>query len=209
VTSVGYIAELVTARRAQGWAQNTTVAQGNRVQLVEAHCAEPSVVSVTVSPQPGKSGALGDVAGDIVIETRIGEAVRTRRFPTRFAGVSTNVPSGITRVFYECLTAGADVRISTQIAPGIATIEHVAKWVSVPATGTLDVEPIPFARTVTVGPVNAQITVASPLGGAAIDVFTSPGGGSKTVTVAALATLTLANANPNAAAVSLSYEVTS
>ena len=208
-TPVGAIDALVSQRRAQGWAQLVTVPGGERRQLVEAHCAEASTVSVTVQPQPGKSVDFADFAGELIIETRIGEAVRTRTFPTRWAGTSTNVPSGITRVYFAS-ASGLDVTLSAQIAPGIATIEHVAKWVVVPGAGTLVVQPLPFARTVTVGPVSADLHIISP-SGATLDVY--PGSQANraaiAVTVPALAKLTLAAVGANPIDVALSYEIES
>ena len=208
-TAVGEIAALVSQRRAQGWAQLVTVPGGERRQLVEAHCTEPSVVSVTVQPAPGKAAALADAAGEIVVETRIGEAVRTRVFPTRFAGTSTNVPSGITRVFFQSVS-GLDVQLSVQICPGIATIEHVSKWVLVPGAGTLTVAPLPFARTVTVGPVSADLHILSP-SGLTLDVYpgSQPNRAAIAVTVPALASLTLAAVGANPIDVALTYEIES
>lgn len=208
-TPVGAIDALVSQRRAQGWAQLVTVPGGERRQLVEAHCAEASTVSVTVQPQPGKSVDFADLAGELIIETRIGEAVRTRTFPTRWAGTSTNVPSGITRVYFQS-SSGLDVTLSAQIAPGIATIEHVAKWVVVPGAGTLTVAPLPFARTVTVGPVSADVHIISP-SGLTLDVY--PGSTANraaiAVTVPALAQLTLAAVGANPIDVALTYEIES
>ena len=209
-TPVGAIDALVSQRRAQGWAQLVTVPGGERRQLVEAHCAEASTVSVTVQPQPGKSVDFADLAGDLIIETRIGEAVRTRVFPTRWAGTSTNVPSGITRVYFAS-SSGLDVTLSAQIAPGIATIEHVSKWVIAPAApAQLAVAPLPFARTVTVGPVSADLHIISP-SGLNLDVYpgSQPNRAAIAVTVPALARLVIAAVGPNPVDVCLTYEIES
>lgn len=207
-TPVGSIDELVSSRRAQGWRVKVQVGASTRSQLVEVHCAEASTISVTFEAPPGKSPSVCDDTGTVDVETRIGEAIRTRSFPTRFAGISTNVPSGITRIFLTSTIAG-DWTGSVQVSPGIATQERIAVWAQIAGGAAIVVPVLPFARLVTVGATDRALMVATPSGN--IDVYPPSELVPRVVqvTIPALAFTSITNTTPNATSACLIYEIQS
>ena len=206
MTAVGAVQALVSQRRAQGWKQS--IPANVRKQLAEVHATEPSVVSVVILPTPGNAPGTVDDAGHIELETRIGEAVRTRVFATRWAGMALNVPSGITRVF-----AAADFQKSlecyVQQAPGFTTLEHQVEQVYLAGAAVVTLTPPPFARSVEIYAATIDVRVQLPFVSDAY-LYTpsgNPGGRASTGTFPALATVAVANNTLGGGFIVASWEV--
>ena len=149
----------VTERTRQGWRASITASINDERQLVEVHAREASVLSVSFDL---RAGVNVDDGGRIIVETRIGEAVRRRSLWARNQGFALNVPAGVTRVFCQGFTKPYTSFI--QMAPGITTTERVGKVIVIPAAGAnIQVSP-ELARLVKVTALVGPIEVVVPLG---------------------------------------------
>ena len=206
MTPVGSIQALVSQRRAQGWRQ--TIPPLVRKQLVEVHAQEASVCSITVLPTPGNAPSTVDDAGTLTIETRIGEALRTRSFRSRWAGQAFNVPSGITRIWCEA-DFQKTLETYVQMAPGFSSLEHQVEQVFLAGAAVITLTPPPFSRSVTIYAATIDVRVQLPFASDAY-LYTpsgNPGGRASTGTFPALASVSVANNTLGGGFIVASWEV--
>lgn len=188
----------VTQRTKQGWRASIVASTSDPRQLCEVHAEAASTLSIKFDV-PG--GSSIDDAGQIVVETRVDEAVRTRTFPARRQGFALNVPAGVTRAF--CVGFSKPYNVFIQLVPGLVTTEHLGITSTVVAAGTITQVTPEFARTVRVTCLRGTVAINVPGG---VYTLAAPG---DSIEMPAYADTTVAEASGiNAATVAFSYEVT-
>jgi hypothetical protein len=194
---------LTSTRRTQGWSVVMPASPGES-QLVLAETMEPSVVSMRFDNPPGGGPSPLDDAGTIVVETRVGEAVRRRTLAIRAVGIAVNVPAGVQRVL--CASLAKSYTAWVQVSPGITTTENLGQLVSIAAGGNPIVPAPEFARSVVVTAVVGVVDVVAPFGVIALDPVTL--GGVRSVELPAYGSVQLQNPMLTGASVSLVWSIT-
>lgn len=196
----GEASPFTALRRQQGW--RATIAAGTRQQLAEVHAEGPTVVSITC---PATNVSAYDNAGTWLVETRVGEALRVRRFASRACGVCVNVPAGVTRVFSSADFL-KDLPVLVQAAPGIAASEVWTEYLELPAGGTATAAPPPFARECEIIAQQADARVTVPYGQTYIYAHTGAAGRWDRTTVPGV-NLSIDNATLGQAVVALRWTI--
>lgn len=131
----------VVRRRSQGWIQTVTP-NGGDFQILEVDIEEPSVLTLTPTlPAVGAGGGWR-------VETLVDGGLRQRVFGYAKQGICIPVDEGRTRVF--ATSIAVEYKIRAVVARGVAVQESVYQPVTLPALGTVTIEPIAYARALKV-----------------------------------------------------------
>lgn len=123
-------------------------------RLLEAEPLEPSVVSVELDAL----SQLGTLR--VEVESLLENGRKTRQFSTGGWGVAFSVPAGRVVVNVSSLT-GVVSRAFGIVSPGRVVTEHVAQAESIPAGGSIVTNPPRYARTLTLTPIDGDISIAA------------------------------------------------
>lgn len=148
--------QLPPFRQGQGFTlELPAVPPANALQrLLEAEPLEPSVISVQLE----SLSQLGTLR--VEVSSFLENGRKTRSFSTGGWGVACSVPAG--RVIVDVSsTTGVLSRAYGIVAPGRVVTEHVAEAQSIPALGSIVTNPPRFARTLTLTPIDGDISIAA------------------------------------------------